>query len=140
PDDFAWGGAVSLDHFADATAGDDGVVLLLDTGVHAQRGCFSNAQYAPGGAIFDIPRSDSILHRDCARSVFDGRGRFGVVATDDGAGAVWCRGDGSERHAVPQEIGLTLPAFQSRRKPSSFHAERRRCVQPSGPRFYRAWS
>ena len=106
PDDVAGGGTVPLDDLADAAAGDDGLLLFLHAGVHAERVRVSDSEYAGGGAVADVPQSAAIFHGDRPRAVPE-RGRdSSAVAADGGADGV--RGDGAaaERGALPQDAGL----------------------------------
>ena len=48
------------------------IVLLLHAGVHAERVCVSDPEYAGGGAVADVPESGAVFHGDRARDVSEG--------------------------------------------------------------------
>src|SRR6185369_16288770 len=104
--DFAGRGPVPLDDLADAAAGDDDELLLLDAGVHAQRVCVSDPEHAGSRAVADVPEPTAVLHGDPARDLSEGSGSVGVVAADAGVGGVRRGGADAERASIPQEAGL----------------------------------
>ncbi len=100
-DDDVGSGPVSFDDFADAAAGDDGVVLLFDSRVHAQRLRVSDSQYAAGGAVVDLFEPGAILHRNRQGHLSERFGSGCALAANGEPGGVRRGDSGFERPPLP---------------------------------------